>query len=554
MVKKIYSNYRRQLILTFIMATLVSLSIIPYPFVMKAFIDRVIPNKDMNEVMTWSGILVLIIVVRMIANFLQNYTLAKVEGNFERDLRLTIFEKILKLPMSFFVSNDTGTLMSRVLNDSSNSSGLFRDYYLVLYSSILSIAAAVVSMLYLDWVLTLLCLLILPVLFIVTSIVNAKMAKESQKMSSASSACSSELKESLDAIETVKVDHLYARVGKNFKRAVDNYLKINVAINKYGAMAGGIMTGIVSFAPILVFILGTFRVINEQTSIGNVVAISSLIVYLFMPIQEIALSKIKMQRPKAMWKKIGELLNEKEEVLSGSPVSGFGLKLEDVSFAYDNRNKIFEKMNLTINPGQMVGIAGQTGGGKSTLYKLIAKFYDISAGRFFIENEAAERVSTDELRKKMAYINRNTYIFNGTVRENIALGKDISDSEIQAALRIACLNDAFQLDSAVGTEGKAISDGQRVRLAIARAVVKNPSIFLIDEALTALDPLTEAKIITNLRERFSDATFIVISHRESVFKYMDRIFVLEDRKFSEGFSFKEAQESEAFTRLFSVVK
>ncbi len=131
MIKSIYRNYKKKIVFSFIMATLVSLSIIPYPFVMKMFIDTVIPNKDMNEILMWSGVMLGIIIIRIIANFFQNYTLAKVEGNFERDLKLTIFKKIMKLPMSFFVNNDSGSLMSRVLNDSANSSGLFRDYYLV---------------------------------------------------------------------------------------------------------------------------------------------------------------------------------------------------------------------------------------------------------------------------------------------------------------------------------------------------------------------------------------------------------------------------------------
>lgn len=551
MIKSIYRNYKKKIVFSFIMATLVSLSIIPYPFVMKTFIDTIIPNKDMNEILMWSGVLLLIIIIRIIANFFQNYTLAKVEGNFERDLRLTIFKKIMKLPMSFFVNNDSGSLMSRVLNDSANSSGLFRDYYLVMYSSILSISTAIVSMLCIDWVLTLMSLVLLPVLFFVSRTMNSKMAKESQKMSSVFAECSKELKESLDAVETVKVDNLYNRVGKNFKRAADNYLKINVNINKYGAFAGGFMTGIVSFAPVIVFIFGTFRVINNQTSIGNLVAISSLIIYLFGPLQEIAMAKIKMQKPRAMWEKINSLLNEREEDLSGTDMNGYDLKLVDVSFAYDCKNKIFKNMNLSVDSGKMIGIAGKTGSGKSTLYKLISKFYDIDSGNFYIDGKDSKSVSTKELRKKIAYVNRNTYIFNDSVRENITLGKEISEPKITEALRIACLDDTFKPESLVGSEGKAISDGQRVRLAIARAVVKNPSIFLIDEALSTLDPSTEAKIIKNLRNHFPDSTFVVISHRDSIFKYMDQIFVLQDQKFSEGYSFENVQDSKTFKQLFS---
>ncbi len=372
-------------------------------------------------------------------------------------------------------------------------------------------------------------------------------------MSSVFAECSKELKESLDAVETVKVDNLYTRVGKNFKRAIDNYLKINVNINKYGAFAGGFMTGIVSFAPVIVFIFGTFRVINNQTSIGNLVAISSLIIYLFSPLQEIAMAKIKMQRPRAMWEKINSLLNEREEDLSGTDMNGYDLKLVDISFAYNGKDNIFKNMNLSVDSGKMIGIAGKTGSGKSTLYKLISKFYDIDSGNFYIDGKDSKSVSTKELRKKIAYVNRNTYIFNDSVRENITLGKEISEPKITEALRIACLDDTFKPESLVGSEGKAISDGQRVRLAIARAVIKNPSIFLIDEALSTLDPSTEARIIKNLRNHFPDSTFVVISHRDSIFKYMDQIFILQDEKFSMGYSFENVRDSETFKQLFSSV-
>jgi ATP-binding cassette subfamily B protein len=167
--------------------------------VMRLFIDTVIPNKNMNEIVMWSGVLLVIVLIRILANFFQNYTLSIVEGNFERDLKITIFEKILKLPMAFFVKNDTGSLMSRVLTDSANSTGLFRDYYIVLYSSILSIAASLAAMFWLDWFLTLMCFLVLPVLFVVTVIMNSKMAIESQKLSGVYADCSKELNQSLSA-------------------------------------------------------------------------------------------------------------------------------------------------------------------------------------------------------------------------------------------------------------------------------------------------------------------------------------------------------------------
>jgi len=533
------------------MATIVSVSIIPYPLVMRFFIDSVIPSKNMNEIFMWSSVLLAIVIIRIIANFFQNYTLSIIEGNFERDLKISIFEKILKLPMEFFVKNDTGSLMSRVLTDSASSTGLFRDYYLVLYSSMLSIITSLAAMFWLDWFLTLMCFLILPLLFAVTMIMNSKMAVESQKLSGIYAECSKELNQSLSAIETVKVDNLYSKVKMNFKKTVDRLLKLNISINKYGAVAGGIMTGIVSLAPILIFIIGTLRVMEGYTSIGTVVAMSSLMLYLFMPLQEMALARIKMQKPKAMWEKISNLFNEKEEELSGQSVNKMTLEMKDVQFAYDSQNEVFEHMNINVNLGESIAIVGKTGSGKSTLYKLLTKFYPLKKGSFMIGEIKASDVSTSDLRKHIAYINRNTYIFNGSVKDNIVLNGELSDERIEKAMKIACLDREFNKTSVVGSEGKGISDGQRVRLAIARAVIKEPDIFMIDEALTALDPATERSILKNLREEFPKATFMIITHRDTILEEMDRIFILDGNKFSEGMSFDELNGNKEFKTLFS---
>ena len=551
MVKEIYRKYRKKIVFTFVMATLVSLSIIPYPLVMRIFIDTVIPNKNMNMIFMWSAVLLGIVLIRIIANFFQNHTLSIVEGNFERDLKISIFEKILKLPMAFFVKNDTGSLMSRVLKDSAGSTGLFRDYYLVLYSSVLSIVASLAAMFWLDWFLTLMCFIILPVLFIVTVIMNSKMAIESQKLSSAHAECSKELNQSLSAVETVKMDNLYSKVKVNFKRTLDKLLNLNISINKYGAIAGGVMTGIVSLAPILVFIIGTLRVMDGHTTIGTVVAISSLMIYLFIPLQEIALARINMQKPKAMWEKISKLLNEKEEDLSGQSVNDMTIKMEDIQFAYDCQNKIFKNMKINVKLGESVAIVGQTGSGKSTLYKLLAKFYSLEAGKFTIGGANASNISTSDLRRHIAHINRNTYIFNGSVKDNIALNESYSNDRIEKAMKISCIDKEFNVTSVVGNEGKAISDGQRVRLAIARAVMKRPDIFMFDEALTALDPATEKNILKNLRKKFPKATFMIITHRDTILEDMDRVFVLNDKKFSDGMSLKELGDNKEFNTLFS---
>jgi len=507
----------------------------------------------MNDIVLWSIMLLVVVLIRIVCNFFQNYSLSIVEGRFERDLKVSMFEKVIKMPMSFFVKNDTGSIMSRITNDSSNSVGLYRDYYVPLYSSILGLTAACAVMLYMDWFLTLISFILLPVLMVVSSVMNGKMAKESMKMSESYQGVSKEISDGINAIETVKIDNLYNTVLNRFKTAANKLMKVNVNINKYGAWAGGFMTGIVSLAPILVFIVGTFRVIDGNTTIGAVISISNLILLLFTPINEIAMAGIKMQKPKALWKKIDELMQMKEERLDKGTMNGYDLKLEDVDFAYDNRDNIFNGINISIPEGDFVSIVGKTGSGKSTLYKILAKFYDCAKGKYTVGGKSGDKISTANLRDRIAYINRNTYIFNGTLRENISLGKQIEMRELQEAMKIACLDETFNLDSETGDQGKGISDGQRVRIAIARAVIKKPDIFMIDEALTALDPVTEGKVLQNLKNKFPKSSFLVITHRDTVFDHSDKICILENEKFSKGYSKEEIKKIDGFREIFSEV-
>lgn len=552
-IKSIYRRYRKLVVVSFIMATLVALSVLPYPLVLKYFVDNVIPAQKMNDIVLWSIMLLVVVLIRIVCNFFQNYSLSIVEGRFERDLKVSMFEKVIKMPMSFFVKNDTGSIMSRITNDSSNSVGLYRDYYVPLYSSILGLTAACAVMLYMDWFLTLISFILLPVLMVVSSVMNGKMAKESMKMSESYQGVSKEISDGINAIETVKIDNLYNTVLNRFKTAANKLMKVNVNINKYGAWAGGFMTGIVSLAPILVFIVGTFRVIDGNTTIGAVISISNLILLLFTPINEIAMAGIKMQKPKALWKKIDELMQMKEERLDKGTMNGYDLKLEDVDFAYDNRDNIFNGINISIPEGDFVSIVGKTGSGKSTLYKILAKFYDCAKGKYTVGGKSGDKISTANLRDRIAYINRNTYIFNGTLRENISLGKQIEMRELQEAMKIACLDETFNLDSETGDQGKGISDGQRVRIAIARAVIKKPDIFMIDEALTALDPVTEGKVLQNLKNKFPKSSFLVITHRDTVFDHSDKICILENEKFSKGYSKEEIKKIDGFREIFSEV-
>ncbi len=550
-----YKKYKGLMVLSVISATIVVLSVLPYPLIFKYFIDSVIPKKEMGRVLEWSVFLVIIVVIRVVFNFVQNYTASIIEQKVSRDLKVSLMRKTLKLPLSFFVKNSTGSVMSRILNDASKCVGFFRNYYLELYNSVFLIVASLVLMFRMDWILSLLSLAILPALFLTTNSVNKKMSIESGKMSQANQGVMKEIEEGLSAVETVKVDNLYERVVKRFLDKLNVMLRINLNINKYGAFAGSVLTGLVAIGPILLLGVGTYIVIIGKTSIGSVVAITTFLTFLYEPVQKVALARTSIQMPKMILKNVKQLLDLEEENLDGAKPRGYGISFEKVGFSYDGKNEVLSDLSLKIEEGEFVAIIGKTGEGKSTILKLISKFYLPQKGDIKIGGDSIRVISARELRKMIAYVSRNEYIFQGTVLDNLALDGKANKNDVSKAVKKACIDEEIEklggYDSLVGTKGMAISDGQKARIGIARALLKQPKIFLIDEVLSTVDPNLESEIVENIRKEFPKASIIFVSHRMSSVKKADRIYLLKDGRAIANGNYEEIRNSEEFKLLFS---
>lgn len=555
-MKEYYKRYMGLITIAIITSTIVVLTMLPYPLVFKYFIDTVIPKKDMNAIVIWSIFLFLIIIIRVIVNFFQNYITALIEERTARDLKRDLMDKVMRLKMPFFIKNDTGSIMSRILNDATKSTGLFRNYYLVVYKSSLFVAFAVIIMSALDIWLTIVSLVLIPILGMVTGRLNLKMTSESEKLSNANQTVMKEVQEAISGIETIKVDNLYNKTQKSFLKSLNNLVKINVNINKYGALAGAFLTGLVSLGPIVLLIIGAYLVLKGNTTIGTVVAITNYLFLLYEPIQQISVAKVQSQTPKAIWKSVWELLNQEEERMDGKSVHSHEVIYNGVEFGYDNKHTILRNISLKVPQGKFVAIVGATGTGKSTLVKLIPGFYEPNNGQVKIGDSSVCEASLGELRKRIAFINRNPYIFLGTIKENILLGSEAaSQKEIEEAAKLACIDRDIEAmggyDSFVGVQGKALSDGQRVRLAIARAVLKKPKIMIIDEALTTVDSATETRIMQNLRQKFSDMTIILISHRLSSCKLADELYLLEEGTIAEKGTYESIKNSKTIRNLFA---
>ncbi|WP_036225313.1 ABC transporter ATP-binding protein [Mesoaciditoga lauensis] len=553
---KYYKRYLPLMILALASSTVVVLTVLPYPIIFKYFIDTVIPRKEMIQVVKWSIFLAVIVVIRIIFNFIQNYTASIIEQRVSRDLKMDLMQKTLRLPLNFFVKNNTGSIMSRILNDASRSVGFFRNYYLELYNSVFLIVASLILMFRIDWILSLLSLAILPALFLTTNGINKKMSTESRKMSKANQDVMKEVEEGLSAIETVKVDDLYKKVTNRFLEKLNAMLRINLNINKYGAFAGSMLTGLVAIGPILLLGVGTYIVIIGKTSIGSVVAITTFLTFLYEPVQKVALARTSIQMPKMILKNVKELLEQQEERLDGLKPTGYDISFENVAFSYDGKNQVLSDLSLKVKEGEFAAIIGKTGEGKSTILKLISKFYLPQKGDIKIGDNSIRDISGEELRNMIAYVNRNEYIFQGTIFENLTLSGKASKNDIDKVIKEVYLDEEVEKlggyeNALVGSKGTAISDGQKARIGMARAILKEPKIFLIDEILSTVNSKIESKIVENIRKEFPKASIVFVSHRMSSIKSADRIYLLENGKNVANGKYEEIKETEKFNSLFS---
>ncbi len=553
---KYYKRYLPLMILALASSTVVVLTVLPYPIIFKYFIDTVIPRKEMFQVVKWSIFLAVIVVIRILFNFVQNYTASIIEQRVSRDLKMDLMQKTLRLPLNFFVRNNTGSIMSRILNDASRSVGFFRNYYLELYNSVFLIVASLILMFRIDWILSLLSLAILPALFSTTNGINKKMSAESGKMSKANQDVMKEVEEGLSAIETVKVDDLYKKVTNRFLDKLNAMLRINLNINKYGAFAGSMLTGLVAIGPILLLGVGTYIVIIGKTSIGSVVAITTFLTFLYEPVQKVALARTSIQMPKMILKNVKQLLEQQEERLDGLKPTGYDISFENVAFSYDGKNQVLSVLSLKVKEGEFVAIIGKTGEGKSTILKLISKFYLPQKGDIKIGGNSIRDISGEELRNMIAYVHRNEYIFQGTIFENLTLSGKASKNDMDKVIKEVYLDEEVEKlggyeNALVGSKGTAISDGQKARIGMARAILKEPKIFLIDEILSTVNPKIETKIVENIRKEIPKASIVFVSHRMSSIKSADRIYLLENGKIVANGKYEEIKETEKFKSLFS---
>jgi ABC-type multidrug transport system fused ATPase/permease subunit len=538
--------YRGWFTIGFICLFLSSVMIMSFPHLAGILLDiadgKTVPYfESINEI---AIALVLILFVQGIFSFTRVYTFSVVSERSLADLRKSIYQKIIWLPLSFFDNRRVGELMSRITADVGTLTDMFSFTLAELLRQFLTLIIGTVIIFILAPKLTGFMLLTFPVLVILALLFGKFIRRLSKKTQDKLAEANVVVEESLQSIAVVKAFTNELFEVKRYANSLNEV--VNVAIRT--ARFRGLFISFIIFALfggiVAVGWYGAFLVQAKGITVGELFSFVIYTSFIGASIAGLGDIYAQLQRAIGASERLLEILNEEDENEEKDPVA---LKLrgkiqfDHVSFAYPTRKdfQVLKDLNFTIEPGEKVALVGKSGSGKSTIINLLLHFYDVVDGAIRIDGHSVGHLHKTSYRQNLGIVPQEVILFGGTIRENIAYGKPTATmNEIKEAARqanamefIESFPDGF--DTLVGERGVKLSGGQRQRIAIARAILKNPTILILDEATSSLDAHSEVLVQQALEKLMEGRTTIVIAHRLSTIKKVDRIFVIQDGRLAE---------------------
>jgi len=456
----------------------------------------------------------------------------------EFDLRNAMYAKLQRLSFRFYDRHQTGQLMSRATVDL-QAVRFFLGYGLIFFfQHVTTIVGVTVVMFVVNWRLALAATAITPLIVIVayrySSISHPVLRDVQQKMADVATVA----EESIVGVHVVKSFAQERKRSGQFARRSEAVFGRSVDANRQRALYVPVLSFLPLLAQAVVLLYGGRMVVNGQLDFGQFIAFNVLVVMLVMPLRMLGMWIGQAQRATASGERIFEVMDEPEDVVDRPgavdlPAGEGRVRFDGISFGYDMERPVLQGIDLVVEPGKTVALIGHTGSGKTTLASLVPRFYDVIAGRITIDGADIRDVKVHSLRREIGIVAQDPFLFSATVRENIAFGRpDASQEEVEEAARLAQaaefiddLPDGY--DTVVGERGITLSGGQRQRLAIARALLVDPRILILDDATASVDATTEARIRLGLREAMKGRTTIIIAHRLSTLALADELVVLD---------------------------
>ena len=545
------ARYQRRFAVGFVSLILATGIQLVSPWVLKLAVDDLTRGVTRQKLAVYAGVLIAVALAGGYFRFLMRRIVIGISRQIEYDLRNDFFSYLQRLPLAYFQRHRTGDLMSRATNDLNAVRMMVGPAIMYSCSTSIVFVVGVLMMLSISPQLTLFVLLPLPFVSLVVRGFGRAIYRRSEQIQEALAHLSSTTQEALAGVRVVRAYGREAVEIKRFRRSNDDYLSRSRAVIQLQGLFYPSMSLFLGLSALIVLWLGSRLVVANQITVGDFVAFNGYLVMLSWPMIAFGWVTNMLQRGLAAWRRMLDVLETQPSIRDPGPHPSLRtpsdivgrVEFRDLTFAYDGQ-PVLDGVSATVEPGQMLAVVGPTGAGKSTLVDLLPRLLDPPSGSVLIDGVDVREIPLSVLRGAIGYVPQEPFLFSRSIAHNVAFGTlgselpartDSDNCSISQVVDIARLDKDIVdfpegLDTMVGERGVTLSGGQKQRTAIARALLTDPRILILDDALSAVDTQTEEEILVQLRRRFRQRTSIVVSHRISTVRDADLILVLDQGK------------------------
>lgn len=549
--------HRKGMIAVFLFTLITTILSLTAPYLLGSAVDDYIIPGNFEGLMGLCAILLAVYAGTALTAWTQQHVMVKVSQLSVQEMRRDIFSRLQLLPLRFFDTKTHGELMSRTTNDIENVSGTLNSSVTQLISSVLSLIGSLCIMLYLNVWLTLLSMVTIPLVMLFTKTVASRTRKHFSKQQSQLGELNGFIEETVSGQKVVQVYRREQYAAEQFDEMNTKLTNASIGAQIYSGTVGPVMNVLNNLSFALIAAVGGYMSFKGFTSVGVVVAFLNYSKQFQRPLNDLANQFNLVQSAVAGAERVFEVIDTEtefagnEETLKSGDMNG-NVQFDRVSFSYKEGIPILKEVSLTAIPGQTIALVGPTGAGKTTIINLLTRFYEIDSGSITIDGIDIRHLDKDHLRSKLGIVLQDAYVFSDTIRENIRYGRlDATDDEIETAAKLANAHDFIMklpqgYDTLITSGGGNLSQGQRQLLTIARAVLADPAILILDEATSSIDTRTEMHIQAAMKTLMEGRTSFVIAHRLSTIREADQILVINQGGISERGTHEELLAKKGF--------
>jgi ATP-binding cassette, subfamily B, bacterial len=521
----------------------------PWPF--KIIVDDILPRNPHAHFGTSPDLIPLLCLALVgiqllwgLTNLASNYIFVKVGLQALLKLRTDLYAYLQSLSLKYHDARRSSDSSFRVAYDSQSIQTIYNKGFTNIFGSVITLIGIFLVMIRIDWQLTLLSLAVVPAIVVAIYFFAHRVRRDSTSIQEQESALLAQAQEGLSAVRMV---HAFGREEwevRQFHLQAQQSLHANLRLTLTNVNSALVISTLMAMGTAAMYYLGTLHVLAGTLTLGSLIMFSAYLFMLYQPLESLTYTAWAMEGATAGAGRCFEVLDREDDVVDAPDAqeitkTGGAIGFQNVSFGYATSQPVLHDINLSIAPNQIVALVGGTGAGKSTLLSLVPRFYDPNQGCVTLDDRDLRQITKKSLRAKIAIVLQDTLLFSTTIRENIAYGRpDATDAEIREAARRAQADEFISrmpagYESPVGERGGHLSVGQRQRIGIARAFLKNAPILLLDEPTSALDPTTEAAIMETIKDLMHGRTTLIVTHRLATIHGVDRIVVLENGRIVE---------------------